>query len=157
MCDKNYDKLISLYKDGRSLDYISKKIKLPKGDVESFFKNLKNKHRFKRAYTDDFKIIIAERDISDGASRRKIASELGISTNTVRRACEDFGQPFKEVVSKNDIYERIDGVFNKEECISCNSIKVNRVDDNTFYCKRCGSEHIINSDHALKIKWEYLS
>lgn len=148
-------KIIEAYRNGNDLKYISKSLNIPHKELSELLINLKESNRHKRTFTDEFKKIIAERDMS-GVSRRKISTELKINASTVKKACEQFGQPLKEKVDKDRVYERIDGEFDMSECPSCSSIKVNEVDDNTIYCKKCGDEHIFKKDHILKINWEYL-
>lgn len=147
--------IISEYKMGRSINQIAKKLDIRHEYIEEFLIDLKESNRYRRTFTDDFKKIIAERD-SNGVTRKQISVELGINPNTVKKACEQFGQPLKEKVDSHEMYDRVDGEFSGKECISCNSSKVNEVDENTIYCKNCGDEYIIKSDHALRVIWEYL-
>jgi transposase-like protein len=147
--------ILEAYQDGMDIGLMVEKFNVPYKLIAQTLELYKNKNRLNKSFTDEFKMMIAERDMN-GVSRRQIANELGINANTVKRACEQFGQTHKEkAVSEND-YTRIEGKFPLTVCPSCGSKSVNVVDDNTTYCKDCGNEHIHLKDHALKINWEYV-
>ena len=146
--------IIDAYRDGSKLTYIAEQFNTSQEDIRSILLNLKELSRFKRTFTDEFKTIIAERDMS-GISRRQISLELGINANTVKKACEQFGQPVKDRGSAPEEYDKILGNF-KSECPSCNSKDINNVDKSSIYCMACGDEHELRDGYALRVKWEYL-
>lgn len=148
-------KVIEMYRDGNRLENIAESLNITYKKVKQILINFKENNKYKRTFTDDFKKVIAERDMN-GISRRQISLELEINVNTVKKACEKFGQTFKERTASNNEFTRIDGVFSLSECPLCNSADVNEVDDNTIYCMDCGNEFIIKKNHALKVNWEYL-
>jgi hypothetical protein len=147
--------ILEKYRNGSDIGYIVEKMNISPRLVKQTILAFKEANRLKKSFTDEFKMLIAERD-SNGVSRRQIASELEINANTVKKACEMFGQSNKEKASSENEYTKIEGKFPLTVCPSCKSKKVNVVDDNTTYCKDCGNEHIHNKDHALKINWEYV-
>jgi hypothetical protein len=147
--------ILEKYRNGSDIGYIVEKMNISPRLVKQTIIAFKEANRLKKSFTDEFKMLIAERD-SNGVSRRQIASELEINANTVKKACEMFGQSNKEKASSENEYTKIEGKFPLTVCPSCKSKKVNVVDDNTTYCKDCGNEHIHNEDHALKINWEYV-
>jgi hypothetical protein len=148
-------KILKSYQDGTDLGYMVEKLNIPYKVIEKFLIEYKDKNRLPKSFTEEFKMVIAERDMN-GVSRRQISKELGINANTVKKACEEFGQSNKEKASSQNEYTTIEGEFPLTVCPSCNSNKVNTVDDNTTYCKNCGSEHIHHKTYALKINWEYI-
>lgn len=149
------DKVIEMYRNGNEVEYIIESLNITYKRVKQILIGLKESSRYKRTFTDEFKKIIAERDMN-GISRRQISLELEINANTVKKACEKFGQTLKERASSDNEFTRIDGKFNLSECPLCKSKDVNKVDDNTIYCMSCGNEFIINKDHVLKVNWEYV-
>lgn len=155
MSDELKEKVLEAYQNGSNLGYMVECFNISNEEIKEILINYKENNRVKRTFTDDFKRLIAERDIN-GVARRQIAEELGINVNTVKKACQQFGQAFKEKSTSEQVYTRIDGEFWLDSCPSCNSYKVNVVEDNTTYCKDCGCEHIIKEDHALRLNWEYL-
>jgi predicted RNA-binding Zn-ribbon protein involved in translation (DUF1610 family) len=148
-------KVLEAYQEGSDLGYIVECFNITHSRVKQILTAFKDANRVKRTFTDDFKKVIAERDIN-GVPRRQIALELEINVNTVKKACGKFGQALKDRASSENEYTRIEGEFDLKTCPSCGSSNVNIVEDNTTYCKKCGNEHIINEDHALKLNWEYL-
>jgi transposase-like protein len=148
-------KILELYQDGMDIGLMVEKLNVPHRLIKNVLVAYKDANRLKKSFTDEFKMLIAERDMN-GVSRRQIAQELEINANTVKKACEQFGQTHKEKATSENEYTRIEGEFPLTVCPSCKSDKVNVVEDNTTYCKSCGSEHIHNEDHALKINWEYV-
>jgi predicted RNA-binding Zn-ribbon protein involved in translation (DUF1610 family) len=148
-------KVIDAYADGSPIQFIAESFKISQELTKDILIKYKEESRFKKTFTDEFKKMIAQRDIN-GVSRRQIADELNINANTVKKACEQFGQTLKERAVSENAYTRIDGKFTMKSCPSCKSKKVNNVDENTIYCMNCGEEHIIKDDHALRLNWEYL-
>lgn len=148
-------KVLEAYQEGSDLGYIVECFNITYSRVKQILIAFKDANREKRTFTDDFKRVIAERDIN-GVSRRQIAMELEINVNTVKKACAKFGQALKDRASSENEYTRIEGKFDMNTCPSCGSNDVNEVEENTTYCKKCGSEHIHKEDHALKLNWEYL-
>lgn len=149
-------KVLDAYADGSPLNVIIESFNITHKKVIEILQGYRDESRLSKSFTDDFKKLIAERDISGDVTRSSIALELGINANTVKKACEQFGQSSKEKAVSNQLYTRINGEFTLKACPSCKSKKVNLVEDNTTYCTKCGGEHIINEDHALKINFEYL-
>ena len=155
MSEKLEDKILNAYRNGSDLGYIIEKLNIPHKKVKQVIIGFKEANRLKKSFTDEFKMLIAERD-SNGVSRRKIASELEINANTVKKACEAFGQAHKEKASSENEYTRINKTFPLTICPSCNSNNVNIVEDNTTYCKDCGNEHIHHQGYTLVVNWEYV-
>lgn len=159
-------KVIIAYTDGSPIPLIAESFKISKELVRDILLKYKEENTLKKSFTVEFRKMIAQRDIG-GIARSSIAKELDINPNTVKKACEDFGQAIKEKAVSDRAFTRINGDFDMNECPSCNSKKVNEVDDNTIYCKKCGSEHIIHKSYedkdgvlhngyALKVNFEYL-
>ena len=148
-------KILDAYADGSDLGLIVESFNITYKQVVAELLSFKEESRFKKTFTDEFKNIIAQRDIN-GVSRSDIAKELQINANTVKKACEQFGNSLKGKAKSENEYARIDGVFPLDKCPSCGSKQVNLVDDKTTYCKKCGSEHIHKKDHVLKLAWEHL-
>lgn len=158
------ERIIEAYRDGSELGYIVESFNIPYKRVKSILINLKESSRYKRTFTDEFKTIIAERD-ANGVSRRQISLELEINANTVKRACEQFGNSLKGRAVSDNEFTRIDGAKDMTVCPSCKSSKVNEVDVKTIYCMSCGDEFVFKSEkidkdnynhYALKVNWEYL-
>ena len=149
-------KVLEAYADGSSIELMITSFNTTYKNIMEILRTYKEQSRTKRTFTDEFKIMIAERDLNKDISRKQIAQELGINANTVKRACEQFGQSIKEKAQSDNLYTRIDGEFTMETCPSCKSKRVNTVDEKTIYCMECGDEHEIYEDHALKINFEYL-
>lgn len=149
--------VLEMYRNGSKIEEIIKSLNITHRKVKQILLDFKNKNKLKKAFTDEFKKVIAERDLN-GISRRQIALELEINASTVRKACEKFGQTLKEkpINDENKLFTRIDGKFNKDKCPKCKNNGVNEVDINTIYCKNCGNEFIIKKDHILMINWEYI-
>lgn len=148
-------KILDAYADGSALGLIIESFNITHKQLVSELLSYKEESRYKKTFTDEFKTIIAQRDIN-GVSRSDIAKELQINANTVKKACEQFGNSLKGRAKSDNEFTRIDGVFPLDKCPSCGSKKVNLVDEKTTYCKECGSEHIHEKDHVLKLAWEYL-
>lgn len=149
------DRVIEMYRDGNKIECIIESLNITHKRVKQILIGLKESSRYKRTFTDEFKKIIAERDMN-GISRRQISLELEINANTVKKACEKFSQTFKRRASSDNEFTRINGEFSLSECPLCKSKDVNEVDNNTIYCMSCGDEFIIKKDHALKVNWEYI-
>lgn len=148
--------MLDAYADGSELGLIISSFNITYSQAIEILKSFKEDNRMKKSFKDDFKIMVAQRDIN-GVARSTIAKELDINPNTVKKFCEQFGQALKEKSAMSEkAFTRIDGEFDLKTCPSCNSKKVNIVEDNTTYCKECGNEHIINEDHALRINFEYI-
>lgn len=148
-------KVIEMYRGGNKLEYIIESLNITYKKVKQILINFKESNRYKRTFTDEFKKVIAERDMN-GISRRQISLELEINANTVKRACEAFGQSLKGRVTSDNEYTKIDNVSDMSKCLLCGSKDLNEVDLNTYYCMKCGNEFIFKGDHALKVNWEYL-
>lgn len=148
-------KVLNAYQDGSDMGYIMECFNISHEKVKEILLSYRESNRHKRTFTDDFKRLIAERDIN-GISRRQISLELEINVSTVKKACEKFGQSLKDRATSDNLYTRIDREFDMSTCPSCGSKDVNEVDESTTFCKKCGNEHIHKSDYALKLNWEYL-
>jgi transposase-like protein len=148
-------KILDAYRLGSDITYIVECFDISSKDLKSLLLRYKDSNRSGRTFTDEFKMMIAERDIS-GVARRRISVELEVNINTVKKSCEKFGQSLKDVATSENAYTRIEGSFDMSVCPSCHSRNVNEVDDKTTYCKSCGSECIHEEDYALSINWEYL-
>jgi Zn finger protein HypA/HybF involved in hydrogenase expression len=149
------ERILEKYRNGSDMGYIVEKLNIPYKIVKQTIISFKEANRLKKSFTKEFKMLVAERDMN-GVSRRQIASELEINANTVKKACEEFGQSNKERANSENEYTKINGKFPLTVCPSCESKDVNVVDDNTTYCKKCGNEHIHHKTYALKINWEYV-
>lgn len=149
-------KLLDAYADGSPMGLITESFDITYEQAKDILHLYRDKSRLKKSFTDDFKKLIALRDSNEGITRSSIALELGINANTVKKACEQFGQAFKDGVVSAQAFTRIDGKFSLKACPSCKSEKVNKVEDNSTYCKNCGSEHIHKEDHVLKVNFEYI-
>jgi transposase-like protein len=155
-------KVLEAYADGSPIELIITSFNITHEQVTDILHTYKEQSRFKRTFTDEFKKMISERDINNVA-RRTIATELGINVNTVKRACEQFGQALKEKASSDNAYTVVD-VDNLEVCPSCKSKRVNEIDSmadqiNTtgIYCMACGDEHFELNGKFYKVNFEYLS
>lgn len=148
--------ILELYAEGGHISIMAESLNIDKSTILETLNDHKESSRFKKTFTDDFKKIIAKRD-SNGIARRTIANELQLNANTIKKACEKFGQSNKERATSANAFTRINGKFTKDICVTCESKKVNEVDENTVYCLDCGNEHIHRKGYVLKINWEYLS
>lgn len=147
--------VLHAYRNGKDLTYIAKRFNTSTNEIKEILLDYKEASKYKRTFTDDFKRLIAERDMND-VSRRQIATELEINANTVKKACERFGQSLKEVAPSGNEYTKIEGNFDMNTCPSCLSDKVNEVAEFTTFCLSCGNEVIHKENHALKVNWEFL-
>ena len=151
----NKQKILEAYSDGSPLGLIIESFNITHRKVLEILITHKEENRFKRTFTDEFRKMIAERDMN-GVARSTIAKELELNVNTVKKACEAFGQTLKERATSEKAFTRIDGKFKLSTCPSCGSKKNNLVDDKTTFCMSCDSEHEYHSDHVLKINFEYI-
>lgn len=148
-------KVLEAYAEGSPISLIAESFKLSEEQVKSVLIKHKEDSRFKRTFTDEFRRMIAERDIN-GVPRSTIASELELNVNTVKKACETFGQAIKEKATSDKAFTRIDGEFKLDTCPSCGSKRNNLVDDRTTYCMACDSEHEYYDGYVLKVNFEYI-
>ncbi|UUV47004.1 DNA-binding protein [Bacillus phage vB_BanS-Thrax5] len=174
-------KIINAYSEGSEIKFIAECFNLTEERVLEELRNFKEQSRYKRTFTDEFRIMVAERDMRK-ISRTKIAEELQLNVATVKTACEKFGNALKEVASNDNVYTVVEGVTSIDTCPNCGNKKVNEI-ETTFgnsvvdgiYCMECGDEHFIvhnyeevrdkdtdvvnhkfiNSD-VYRINWEYL-
>ncbi|MFS0905840.1 hypothetical protein AB3N02_22715 [Priestia aryabhattai] len=156
-------KVLEAYADGSPIELIITSFNITHEEIIQILHTYKEHSRFKRTFTDEFKKMVAERDIN-GIARRTIATELGINVNTVKRACEQFGQALKEKATSDNAYTIVEGVSNLNVCPSCQSKRVNVIDSiadqiNTtgIYCMTCGDEHFELNGKFYKVNFEYLS
>lgn len=155
------EKVLGAYADGSEIRYIAKCFEITEEEVLEILHNFRDKSRFKRSFTDDFKKLVAERDLK--FPRRQIAVELGINVATVKKSCEQFGNALKDKAISDNMYSLVKGVDNLEVCPSCHSRKVNAIESITdnintkgIYCMNCGDEHFIMNDLVYKVNFEYL-
>lgn len=152
-------KIIDAYRDGSPLCYIQECFGVSKEYIKKVLIDYKERNRYKKTFTNEFKQLIAERDIN-GIPRMQIASELNININTVKRACEQFGQAIKGRAFSENTYTLIEGVHNLERCPRCRSRRVNEVEPVVgtmgIYCMECGSEFFIMDEQVYQVNWEYI-
>lgn len=149
------EKILEAYTDGSALGVIIESFNITHEQLTKTLLEYKEESKFKRTFTDEFRQMIADRDIN-GVARSTIASELEINISTVKKSCEQFGQKVKERAISENLYTRIDGKFSLKECPSCKSKKNNLVDERTTYCLDCGSEHEYYDGYVLRVNFEYL-
>ncbi len=165
------EKVLEAYSDGMPLGRIVEKFNVPYKRIKDILHTYKEQSRKGRTFTDEFKQMIAERDMR-GVTRKDISEELEINTGTVKKACEQFGQAIKEKASSDNQYTLVD-VKDLSKCPSCDSKKVNKIDSmamnqNTegIFCKNCGDEHfyfkVYEDDKHVrtdiyKVNFEYLN
>lgn len=148
-------KVLDAYSEGSTISLIVTSFNTTYKNVINIIRNYKESNRHKRTFTDEFKMMIAQRDIN-GVARSTIAEELEINVNTVKKACEKFGQAIKEKATSDQAYTKIDGKFTLKKCPSCGSRKNNLVDEKTTYCMKCETEHEYYDGYVLKINYEYI-
>ena len=151
----NIKDIINAYADGSPLSLIAESFNLTVEELKELLISYKKSNKMSKSFTEDFKKVIAERDIN-GIARNSIAKELGINISTVKKACEKYGQSLKDKAISENLYTRINGDFNMKKCPSCNSSNNNSVDENTTYCMSCDSEHEYYDGYVLKLNFEYL-
>lgn len=142
-------KVINAYAEGSEIKFIAECFNLTEEQVVQELRNFKEESRFKRTFTDEFRIMVAERDMRK-ISRTKIAEELQINVATVKTACEKFGNALKEVASNDNVYTIVEGVESIKTCPNCGNKKVNEIETafgnsvvDGIYCMECGDEHFI--------------
>jgi len=144
-------KIINAYSEGSDIKLIAECFNITEEQVLEELRNFKEKSRFKRTFTDEFRIMIAERDMRK-ISRTKIGEELQLNVATVKTACEKFGNALKEVASNDNVYSIVEGVTSIKTCPSCENKKVNEIESvygasavvvDGIYCMECGDEHFI--------------
>lgn len=147
--------ILEAYAEGSPLSLIAESFKIREESVKGILLDYKEQNRFKRTFTDEFRTVIAERDIN-GVARSTIASELKLNINTIKKSCEKFGQSLKDKATSDKAFTRIDGEFSMSTCPSCGSKKNNIVDDNATYCMSCDSEHEYYDSYVMKVNFEYI-
>ncbi|MER2006527.1 MAG: hypothetical protein ABS939_03665 [Psychrobacillus sp.] len=148
-------KVLEAYADGSPLGLIIESFNITHKQVTKILLSYKEKSRYKRTFTDEFRKMIAERDMN-GVARSTIANELGLNVNTVKKACEKFGQAIKGKATSDKAFTKIEGEFSLNTCPSCGSKRNNLVDDKTTYCMSCDSEFEYHDGYVLKINFEYI-
>lgn len=148
-------KVLEAYTDGSTLNLISESFNITIEEIENILINYKEKSKLNKSFTDEFKQMIAERDLN-GVARSTIAKELKLNVNTIKKACELFGQAIKDKAPSDLAFTRIDGQFTMDTCPNCKSSRVNEVDDKTIYCKDCGNEFFEDDGVVYKVNWEYI-
>lgn len=136
-----------MYANGSALELIITKNNITHKQVIDILIGYKNESRYKRTFTDEFRTMIAERDIN-GVARRQIAIELDINVSTVQSACKAFGQAIKERASSDNAYTYLPDVKDLKVCPTCKSKKINEIDSmlhrlttKGIFCMDCGDEH----------------
>lgn len=147
--------ILEAYADGSPLKLMAESFNLTEEEIKDFLIKHKEDSRFKKSFTEEFRKMIAERDMS-GVARNTIASELGLNVSTVKKSCEAYGQAVKGKASSENMYTRIDGEFDINICPSCNSKRNNLVEEGITFCRDCDSEHEYYEDHVLKVNFEYI-
>jgi len=148
-------KVLEAYADGSPLALIIESFNITYEQAVQILLTYKEESRHKRTFTDEFKKMIAQRDIN-GIPRSAIAKELELNVNTVKKACEKFGQAVKEKATSDKAFTKIVGEFDLKVCPCCGSRKNNLVDEKTTYCMSCDSEHEHYDGYVLKLNFEYL-
>jgi hypothetical protein len=151
----NKQMVLEAYADGSPVGLIAESFKVTQVQVLELIRNHKEDSRFKRTFTDEFRRMIAERDMN-GVARSAIASELELNVNTVKKACELFGQAIKEKATSDQAFTKISGDFKLHTCPSCGSKRNNLVDEKTTYCMTCDTEHEYHDGYVFKINYEYI-
>lgn len=155
MSDDLRDSILNAYRNGSEIGFMVECFDVSQDEIKKLLLDYKESNRYKKTFTDDFKKMIAERDIN-GVSRRQISMELEINANTIKKACEKFGQTMKEKASFDTAYTLVGEGLGLHKCPSCNSSRVNEVDYNTIYCISCGDEFVEISGKIFRINWEYI-
>lgn len=160
-------KVLEAYAEGSPISLMSESFKIPERLIRDILKKHKEDSREKRTFTKEFRKMIAQRDMN-GVARSTIAQELELNVNTVRKACEMFGQALKEKATSDKAYTKMVGEYSLDTCPSCGSKRNNLVDDKTTFCMSCDSEHEYNfgtkdkegkwieEPYVLKINFEYI-
>lgn len=147
--------ILEAYADGSPLKLIAESFNVKEEYIKEFLIKHKEDSRFKKSFTEEFRKMIAERDMS-GVARNTIASELGLNVNTVKKSCEAHGQSVKGKATSENLHTKIEGDFDLKICPSCKSRRNNLVEEGTTFCLDCDSEHEYYDGYVLKINFEYL-
>lgn len=152
------ESIIESYSYGISVNELASDWSKDENDVLMILREYKKTCTFGRKFTKEFKLMIAQRDITKSVTRTSISEELDINPNTVKKACEEYGNSLKEKAQSGQETTRIEGLFSFKECPSCKSKKVNKVDEHTQFCMDCGDEHIFNfeEEYILKVNFEWI-
>lgn len=163
--------IVEDYSNGVSVTDIASEWSKSTDEVLTILRAYKDSCTVSKTFTDEFKMLIANRDACESVTRSSISKELAINPNTVKKACEKFGNVLKEKAQSDQEFTRIDGNFTEDKCVSCASEKVNKVEENTYYCMECGDEHIFKKvyldildgnepvlieEYILKVNYEWL-
>lgn len=148
-------KIIKAYSEGSPLELIADSFKITLEEVKDILLKFKEDNKNKNSFTDEFKRVVAERDLN-GVARSTISKELSLNINTVRKFCELFGQAMKDKAYSDNEYTRIDGKFSLDICPKCNSKRNNLVDENVTFCLDCNSEHEYYDGYILRVNFEYI-
>ncbi|UGO50770.1 hypothetical protein PQE68_gp179 [Bacillus phage vB_BanS_Sophrita] len=142
-------KIINAYSEGSDIKFISECFSITEERVLEELRNFKEQSRFKRTFTDEFRIMVAERDMRQ-IPRSRIAEELQLNVATVKSACEKFGNALKEVASNDNVYSIVEEVKDIKTCPTCGNKKVNEIESvfgnsvvDGIFCLECGDEHFI--------------
>lgn len=141
------EEILEQYASGKPLGIIIANHNITHSHLIKILLDHKEDHRKGRTFTDEFKQMIADRDLN-GIPRRQIGQELELNASTIKSACEKFGQVNKEKANSDSAYEKLPDVENLDSCPTCGNKHVNHIDSmyyqiNTdgIYCKKCGDEH----------------
>lgn len=163
----NKQKILEAYSDGSPIALIVESFNTTYEQVIEVLNTYKEDSRYKRTFTEEFRRMIAERDMN-GVTRSSIAKELKLNVNTVKKACEAYGQTLKEKATSDKALTKIDGEFKLDTCPSCGSKKNNLVDENITFCMSCDSEHeyffekvdkdgkVTEKPYVMKVNFEYI-
>lgn len=149
------ENILESYADGNLISMISNSNKISEDEILKILAEHKVASKYKKTFTDDFKKMIAMRDIN-GVSRTAISNELQINISTVRKACEQFGQACKEKAVSENLVTKIEGDFTMDECPNCKSKRNNIVDENVTFCMDCDMEHEYYDGYVNRVNFEYL-
>ncbi|SDX97299.1 hypothetical protein [Thermoactinomyces sp. DSM 45892] len=156
------EKVLDAFSKGVGILVIQEELSCLESDISRILIKYKEKNRQKNSFSDDFKKLIAERDMHN-VPRKTIATELRINVATVSKACKQFGQKTKGRVSSYNLYSEIVGINNLKRCPNCNSEKVNRIESlvrnfNTsgIFCMDCGNEYFELKGKFYHINFEYI-
>ncbi|UUV46736.1 DNA-binding protein [Bacillus phage vB_BanS-Thrax4] len=164
-------KVINAYAEGSDINFMAECFGITPQEVLNELRQFKEDSVYKRTFKDEFKIMIAERDMRK-ITRTSIAEDLQLNVATVKNACEKFGNAIKEFASNDNLYEKVEGATSIKTCPNCKSSKVNAIDSafhnivvDGIFCMDCGNEYLqvdtyekeelISSD-VYKVNFEYL-
>jgi Zn finger protein HypA/HybF involved in hydrogenase expression len=150
------EKVLDAYVMGSAIEYIATSFNITEDEVIRILREYRDESKTKRIFNEEFRKFIAERDINGEVTRKSISLELGVNIGTVKKACVQFGQAFKEKALSDQMYTKISRELDMKTCPTCNSRRVNEVEEFTTYCMECGDEYVHKQNYVLKVNYEYL-